>query len=97
MATIYLKLSKRVQPETKMSEIIIRLRNGNDYDILAKSGFYITADNFKSGELIVNRRKVGNDVEYHEAVEAKLGELKKHNLKQLKREGQETNNKGMVG
>ena len=83
MATIYLKLSKRVQPETKMSEIIIRLRNGNDYDILAKSGFYITADNFKNGELIVNRRKVGNDVEYHEAVEAKLGELKKHILNSL--------------
>lgn len=83
MATIYLKLSKRVQPETKMSEIIIRLRNGKDYDILAKSGLYITVDNFKNGELIVNRRKVGNDVEYHEAVEAKLGELKKHILNSL--------------
>ena len=31
-----------------MSEIIIRLRNGKDYDILAKSGLFITVDNFKT-------------------------------------------------
>lgn len=77
MATIYLKLSKRVQRETQMSEIIIRLRNGNDYDLLVKSGIFITADNFKAGELVVNRRKVGNDVEYHEEMKAKLENLKR--------------------
>ena len=80
MATIYLKLSRRVQQDTNMSEIIIRLRNGKDYDILAKSGLFITADNFKNGNLVVNRRKVGNDVEYHEAVQEKLEELKRHIL-----------------
>ena len=42
MATIYLKLSKRVQQETGKSEIILRVRNGKDYDILVKSGLYIT-------------------------------------------------------
>lgn len=63
-----------------MSEIIIRLRNGKDYDILAKSGLFITVDNFKNGDLVVNRRKVGNDVEYHEAVQEKLEELKRHIL-----------------
>ena len=63
-----------------MSEIIIRLRNGKDYDILVKSGLFITADNFKNGDLVVNRRKVGNDVEYHEVVQEKLEELKRHIL-----------------
>lgn len=63
-----------------MSEIIIRLRNGKDYDILAKSGLFITVDNFKNEDLVVNRRKVGNDVEYHEAVQEKLEELKRHIL-----------------
>lgn len=80
MATIYLKLSRRVQQDTNMSEIIIRLRNGKDYDILAKSGLFITVDNFKNEDLVVNRRKVGNDVEYHEAVQEKLEELKRHIL-----------------
>lgn len=47
MATFYLKLSKRIQKETQMGELIIRLRNGNDYDILVKSGLFITPDNFK--------------------------------------------------
>jgi hypothetical protein len=47
MATIYLKLSKRIQKDTGMSEVIIRLRNNNDYDLLAKSGIFITADNFR--------------------------------------------------
>ena len=63
-----------------MSEIIIRLRNGKDYDILAKSGLFITVDNFNNEDLVVNRRKVGNDVEYHEAVQEKLEELKRHIL-----------------
>lgn len=61
-----------------MSELIIRLRNGNDYDILVKSGLFITPDNFKNGALVVNRRKVGNDVKYHEDVERKLNGLKSY-------------------
>lgn len=78
MATFYLKLSKRIQKETQMGELIIRLRNGNDYDILVKSGLFITPDNFKKGELVVNRRKVGNDIKYHEDVERKLNGLKSY-------------------
>ena len=78
MATFYLKLSKRIQKETQMGELIIRLRNGNDYDILVKSGLFITPDNFKNGALVVNRRKVGNDVKYHEDVERKLNGLKSY-------------------
>ena len=61
-----------------MGELIIRLRNGNDYDILVKSGLFITPDNFKKGELVVNRRKVGNDIKYHEDVERKLNGLKSY-------------------
>lgn len=78
MATFYLKLSRRIQKETQMGELIIRLRNGNDYDILVKSGLFITPDNFKNGELVVNRRKVGNDIKYHEDVERKLNGLKSY-------------------
>ena len=89
MATIYLKLSKRVQQKTQMSEIIIRLRNGKDYDLLVKSGIFITADNFKNGELVVNRRKVGNDVEYHEKMKDKLDRLEKHILNSVKGMGKE--------
>ena len=89
MATIYLKLSKRVQQKTQMSEIIIRLRHGNDYDLLVKSGIFVTADNFKDGELVVNRRKVGNDVKYHEAMKDKLDGLEKHILNIVKDMGKE--------
>lgn len=80
MATIYLKLSKRVQQETGKSEVILRVRNGNDYDILVKSGLYITPDNFKKGEVAVNYRKVGNDTKYHEKVKKQLDGLKAHIL-----------------
>jgi len=80
MATIYLKLSKRVQQETGKSEVILRVRNGNDYDILVKSGLYITPDNFKKGEVAVNYRKVGNDTKYHEKVKKQLDDLKAHIL-----------------
>jgi integrase len=76
MATIYLKLSKRVQKDSDLSEIIIRLRNGNDYDILAKSGIFITADNFKNGEVKVNNRKLCNDIPYHEAQAKRISDLK---------------------
>lgn len=80
MATIYLKLSKRVQQETGKSEVILRVRNGKDYDILVKSGLYITPDNFKKGEVVVNYRKVGNDTKYHEKVKKQLDDLKAHIL-----------------
>lgn len=75
MATIYLKLSKRVNPVTKLAEVILRLRNGNDYDILAKSGIFISPDNFRNGEIKVNYRKVGNDTKFHEEQERKMNEL----------------------
>lgn len=75
MATIYQSLSKRVCATTGMAEIIIRLRNGNDYDLLAKSEIFVTADNFRNGEIVVNRRKVGNDVKYHEEQSQKMDAL----------------------
>ena len=62
MATIYKRLSKRVQADTDLTEVLLRLRNGKDYDLNAKSGIFVTPDNFRNGEIIVNRRKVGNDV-----------------------------------
>lgn len=80
MATIYLKLSKRVQQETGKSEVILRVRNGKDYDILVKSGLYITPDNFKKGEVVVNYRKVGNDTKYHEKIKKRLDDLKTYIL-----------------
>ena len=87
MATIYLKLSKRVQKDTQKSEIILRVRNGNDYDLLVKSGLFITPDNFKDGNLVVNRRKIGNDIKYHEEVETKLSGLKNHILNSINETG----------
>ncbi len=75
MATIYQRLSKRVCTETGMAEILIRLRNGKDYDLMAKSGIFVTANNFRNGEIVVNRRKVGNDVQYHEDQLKKMNEL----------------------
>ena len=75
MATIYKRLLKRVLGETELREILIRLRNGNDYDLIAKSGIFVTPDNFKNGEIVVNRRKVGNDVSYHVEQSKKLNEL----------------------
>jgi integrase len=89
MATVYLKLSKRVQKDTGMSEVIIRLRNNNDYDILAKSGIFITADNFRNGEIKVNTRKVGNDTKYHEEQASKMFELKKTILEKVNAERKE--------
>ncbi len=75
MATIYQRLSKRECSETGMTEILIRLRNGKDYDLMAKSGIFVTADNFRNGEIVVNRRKVGNDVKYHEEQAQRMNAL----------------------
>lgn len=85
MARIYFKLSRRVQPTTGKSEIIIRLRNGKDYDILAKSGIFIVPCNFKEegngyGVVSVNRRKIDNDIEYHKQQETTLKNLETHIL-----------------
>lgn len=75
MATIYKRLSSKVQPETNLSEVLISLKNGNDYFVRAKSGIFVTPDNFRNGEIVVNRRKVGNDVAYHEEQLKKMNEL----------------------
>lgn len=66
MATIYKRLSTKVQIDTNLTEILITLKNGNDYFVRSKSGIFVTPDNFRNGEIVVNRRKVGNDVRYHE-------------------------------
>lgn len=81
MVTIYKRLSKRVQPDTKLTEVLISLKNGNDYFVRAKSGIFITTDNFRNGELVVNRRKVGNDVKYHEDQLTKMNNLCSYILK----------------
>lgn len=75
MATIYKRLSTKVQPETNLSEVLITLKNGNDYFVRAKSGIFITPDNFRNGDIVVNRRKVGNDVKYHEEQLKRMNEL----------------------
>lgn len=80
MATIYFKLSKRVDKVTNLTEIILRVRSNNHYDILAKSGLFLDPINFKletngQGKIVVNRRKVGNNVKEAENTEKKLNEL----------------------
>lgn len=75
MATIYLRLSKRVHGGDNLHEVLLRVRNGKDYDLNAKSGIYVTEDNFRNGEIVVNRRKVGNDVKYHEEQYDKMTKL----------------------
>lgn len=74
MATIIKSLSKR--EKAGKYEILLRLRGAASvYDLNGKSGIYVTADNFKGGEIVVNRRKVGNDNKYHEEQQVKLGKL----------------------
>lgn len=75
MATIYQRLSKNVCKETGLAQVLIRLRNGKDYDLMAKSGIYITPENFRNGEITVNRRKIGNDIKYHEEQAQKMNAL----------------------
>lgn len=75
MATIYLRLSKRVHGGDNLHEVLLRVRNGKDYDLNAKSGIYVTEDNFRNGEIVVNRRKVGNDVKYHEVQYDRMSKL----------------------
>jgi len=66
MATIYQRLSTRVQQETRLSEVLITLKNGNDYFVRGKSGIFITPDKFKNVGIWVNRLKVSNNFNYHE-------------------------------
>lgn len=81
MATIYQRLSKKVQQGTRLCEVLLTLKNGNDYFVRGKSGIFITPDNFKNGGIWVNRRKVGNDIEYHEKQLLKMQQLEAHILK----------------
>lgn len=75
MATIYKRLSTKIQTDTNLAEVLISLKNGNDYFVRSKSGIFVTPDNFRKGEIVVNRRKVGNDVKYHEEQQKKMNEL----------------------
>lgn len=75
MAAIYKRLSTKVQADTNLAEVLISLKNGNDYFVRSKSGVFVTPDNFRNGEIVVNRRKVGNDVQYHEDQLKKMNDL----------------------
>lgn len=78
MAAIKQILSKRVQSNTELVEIIISFRHGkypNGYHFRAKSHIFVTPDNFRNGEIAPNRRKVGNDVAYHEEQARRMREL----------------------
>lgn len=75
MAAIYKRLSTKVQADTNLAEVLISLRNGKDYFVRSKSGIFVTPDNFRNGEIVVNRRKVGNDVKYHEEQAQKMDAL----------------------
>lgn len=77
MARIYKRLSKHVQAGN-LAEVLITLREGVTYYVRAKSGIFVTPDNFKDGEIVVNRRKVGNDVKFHEQQKKKLNDLESH-------------------
>ena len=56
MAAIYKRLSTKVQADTNLAEVLISLRNGKDYFVRSKSGIFVTPDNFRNGEIVVNRR-----------------------------------------
>ena len=81
MAAIYKRLSTKVQADTNLAEVLISLRNGKDYFVRSKSGIFVTPDNFRNGEIVVNRRKVGNDVKYHEEQAQKMDALCTYILK----------------
>lgn len=78
MATIYKRLSTKIQQETGFVEILLTLRNGKDYTVRGKSGIFITPANFKDGDVVVNRRKLNNDVKYHEQKKKELDLLLAH-------------------
>lgn len=74
MATIYKRLSSKSNPDGKV-QILLTLRNGRDYCLRAKSGIYVTPDNFKKGEIVINRRRVGNDIKYYETQRTRMENL----------------------
>lgn len=88
MSTITRRLSNKVKPFTyegeggklktiMASEIMLRLRHHGKFDVKVGSGIFIDPCNFneRAGKVAVNRRKVGNDIIYHEKAEARLAEL----------------------
>ena len=75
MVALYKRLSTKVQTDTNLAEVLITLKNGNDYFVRSRSGIFVTPDNFRNGEIVVNRRKVGNDVQYHEDQLKKMNDL----------------------
>lgn len=88
MATITKTISKKIKPFTyegedgkfktiMASEVMLRLRHKGRFDVKAGSGIFIDPCNFneKTGKVAVNRRKVGNDIIYHEKAEARLAVL----------------------
>ena len=78
MATIYKSLSKRINRVTGMAEVMLVLKHSSSYFLRAKSGIFVTPDNFKDGDIKVNRRKVGNDTEYHQRMKEKMDALCAH-------------------
>ena len=56
---------------------MLRLRHHGKFDVKVGSGIFIDPCNFneRAGKVAVNRRKVGNDIIYHEKAEAKLAKL----------------------
>jgi len=74
MATFYYELSKK-EDSKGFREILVRLRNGNDYDLRAHTKVFITKHNFdrKSGIIVSN--KIGNDTELHKKKRDKLTSL----------------------
>lgn len=90
MATLYQRLSTKVQARTNLSEVLITLKNGNDYFVRGKSGIFVTKDNFKNGGIVVNRRKIGNDVEYHEQQLAKMIQLEIYIMNAVNNERKES-------
>ena len=83
MAKIYKRLSKTIQANTDLSEILLILKDGHTYFVRAKSGIFVTPDNFKAGEIVVNRRKVGNDVKFHEDQKKRLDNLETYIYEQV--------------
>lgn len=88
MATITKTISKKLKPFTyegedgkfktiMASEVMLRLRHKGRFDVKAGSGIFIDPCNFneKTGKVAVNRRKVGNDIIFHEKTAARLAEL----------------------
>ena len=51
MVALYKRLSTKVQTDTNLAEVLITLKNGNDYFVRSRSGIFVTPDNFRNGEI----------------------------------------------